>query len=62
VYQTYKVCSPSNYNTTPWGPVRRISGELTTYEDLWNMLNQEIEKDENGNPTDGIYAFTADGQ
>lgn len=53
VYQTYKVCAPSQYSTTAWGPVRRISGELTTYDDLWNALENES----SGGEDNGIYSF-----
>lgn len=54
MYQTYKVCAPSQYSATAWGPVRRISGELTTYEDLWNALENES----SGGEGNGIYSFT----
>lgn len=54
MYQTYKVCSSSKYDETGWGPVRRISGELTTYKDLWNVLEKESDEGQ----ADGIYSFT----
>ena len=54
VYQTWKICKPSEQPTTSWGPVKRIDGTLTNYNDLWNALDEKSSED---NSYGGIYTI-----
>ena len=49
VYQSIKSCKPSEATTAPWSKQIRLSGVLSTKQDLLNILDSQGTKD------DGIY-------
>lgn len=48
VYSSSKIATATTQATVDWNPVIRISGTATTYDDLWNALNDSAKKDASG--------------
>ena len=54
VYSSHKIATSTTQANEPWGPVTRISGVTTTYEDLWAALDEQTEAQKGAN---GIYTL-----